>query len=73
MCRMVKLIIRIDIEDALSWLGESHALSTVSMFPPAIFDTGYQELLRLEKELLSKSSKDDNIKPVEIFHPQRVE
>ena len=73
MCRMVKLIIRIDIEDALSWLGESHALSTVSMFPPAIFDTGYQELLRLEKELLSKSSKDDNIKPVEIFHTQRVE
>lgn len=38
-------IIRIDLADALDWLGIGHMLSVHALFPPSFYDVGYKELL----------------------------
>jgi hypothetical protein len=38
-------IIRIDLADALSWLGDGGMLSVHALFPPPHFDFGYRRLL----------------------------
>jgi hypothetical protein len=38
-------IIRIDLEQALTWLGEGTLLATKSLFPPPHYDYGYRRLL----------------------------
>lgn len=37
--------IRVQLSDALSWLGDGHLLTTRALFPPATYDYGYRELL----------------------------
>jgi hypothetical protein len=37
--------IRVRLEAALDWLGDATTLTTHSLFPPAFYDYGYQELL----------------------------
>jgi hypothetical protein len=41
----VRGIIRIDLADALAWLGEAKTLSTHALFPPPYYDHGYKILL----------------------------
>lgn len=38
-------IIRVDLADALEWLGSGDLLSIHSLFPPPPYDFGYQEIL----------------------------
>lgn len=38
-------IIRVDLADALDWLGSAATLTSHSLFPPAFYDYGYRELL----------------------------
>lgn len=45
---LLKGVIRMDLADALDWLGHSIPLSPFGMVPPPMFDSGYGELLKLE-------------------------
>lgn len=45
MTGLVKGIIRIDLEDALHWLGEAESLSVPTLFPGPMFDTGFRDIL----------------------------
>ncbi len=38
-------ILRIELSDALAWLGEGGLLDTHALFPPPIYDFGYMQLL----------------------------
>ena len=38
-------IIRVDLADALEWLGSGDMLSVHALFPPPLYDVGYQEIL----------------------------
>jgi hypothetical protein len=38
-------IIRVDLADALDWLGSGDMLNVHSLFPPPPYDFGYQEIL----------------------------
>lgn len=38
-------VIRVDLADALEWLGSGDLLNVHSLFPPAPYDYGYQEIL----------------------------
>lgn len=38
-------IIRVDLSDALEWLGAGELLNVHSLFPPPPYDVGYQEIL----------------------------
>jgi hypothetical protein len=38
-------VLRVNLEDALSWLGEGEMLSVHTLFPPPHFDFGYRNLL----------------------------
>lgn len=38
-------VIRVDLEDALDWLGSGGLLSVHALFPPPPYDYGYQEIL----------------------------
>lgn len=38
-------ILRINLQDALSWLGDGHMLSVHALFPPPFYDNGYSILL----------------------------
>lgn len=37
--------IRVDLDDALNWMGSASTLTVHSLFPPAFYDYGYRELL----------------------------
>ena len=54
---LLKSIIRIDLQDALEWLGEGRSVTTSSVFPSPAFDTGYDELLRTERNIKDKIEK----------------
>lgn len=45
MSSMIKGAVRIDLEDALSWLGDSPSLSPSVMFPNPSFDSGFKNLI----------------------------
>lgn len=51
MSDLLRSVIRIDLQDALDWLGAGAALSVNNVFPPPAVDTGYDELLRTEKSI----------------------
>lgn len=38
-------VLRVQLHDALEWLGNGSLVSTHSIFPPATYDFGYRELL----------------------------
>jgi hypothetical protein len=38
-------VIRVDLEDALEWLGAGDLLNVHALFPPPPYDCGYQEIL----------------------------
>lgn len=38
-------VIRVELRDALDWIGSATTLSSHSLFPPAFYDYGYRELL----------------------------
>lgn len=42
---LISGIVRIDLDDALDWLGNGYILSAHSLFPPPVYDFGYRELL----------------------------
>ena len=42
--------LRIKLNDALTWLGDSKALTTHSIFPPPYYDNGYSILLSIDNE-----------------------
>ena len=48
---LLKGVIRMDLADALDWLGHSIPLSPFGMVPPPMFDSGYGELLKLEEKM----------------------
>jgi len=50
MSKLVQGVVRIDLEDALEWLGHGMALELQSVFPPAIYDSYYQNLLKGENK-----------------------
>ena len=54
MSRLVKSIIRIDLQDALEWLGNGTGVAVSNIFPSPAFDTGYDELLRTEIKIKEK-------------------
>lgn len=43
----VKGIIRVKVENALSWLGSGHLTNTHHFFPPPVYDFGYGRLLSM--------------------------
>lgn len=43
---MVSGVIRVELRDALSWLGTGDLLTSHSLFPPPAYDFGYQEILK---------------------------
>lgn len=43
--RLLAGIIRVDLEDALEWLGSGDLLNVHALFPPPPYDFGYQEIL----------------------------
>lgn len=45
---LIEGIIRIDLDDALTWLGDSILLSPESLFPSPVKDHGLQQLLKSE-------------------------
>lgn len=59
---LLKGVIRMDLADALDWLGHSIPLSPFGMVPPPMFDSGYGELLRLENEM-----KQNGVMPCPSF------
>lgn len=63
--QMVQVVLRIDLQDALDWLGIGVAVSTEGLFPSPDYDIGYQKLLRLEEVVKQKHPelyKDVNLK-----------
>ena len=38
-------IIRVDLANALEWLGSGDLLNVNALFPPPLYDFGYQEIL----------------------------
>lgn len=48
MSNLVRSVIRIDLKNALDWLGDGGSFKPGSMFPAPAFDTGFDELLRTE-------------------------
>lgn len=44
---LIEGIIRVDLADALRWLGDGRTFDVHSLFPPPSYDTGYQQLLKL--------------------------
>ena len=54
---LVQSIIRIDLENALKWLGEGISVDTQTMFPPPVFDSGYDTLLRAESRIIDRMGK----------------
>lgn len=42
---LVRGIIRMDLDDALRWLGDSESLSVQNLFPGPMFDTGFRDLI----------------------------
>ena len=50
MASLIKGIIRMDLYDALEWLGESRLLTPESMMPPPNTDSGFKQLLASEAE-----------------------
>ena len=55
MASLIKGIIRIDLEDALEWLGEGRILLPESIISPPNYDTGFQWLLENEKTITEPS------------------
>lgn len=53
---LVQAIIRIDLVDALRWLGSGEAVSLGALFPPPVHDAGFQGLLRMEDRTKLKHS-----------------
>jgi hypothetical protein len=58
---MVAGIVRVSLDDALSWLGDGKLLSTHVLFPPPVYDFGYRDLLNFaptppSPHLLGRSS-----------------
>ena len=65
----MKSIIRIDLQDALEWLGDGIGVAVSNVFPSPAFDTGYDELLRTEAKIkeriielsgIAEHSREDN-------------
>ena len=46
---LIEGVIRIHLADALLWLGSGRSFDVHSLFPPPIYDTGYQQLLQLRE------------------------
>ena len=65
MGKIVKGVIRIDLVNALDWLGNGLSISVNSMFPAPVFDTGYDSLLRAEVKLLAH--KDCRVEAKRVF------
>ncbi|WP_217694889.1 hypothetical protein, partial [Deinococcus marmoris] len=48
-------IVRVDLADALDWLGNGNLLDTHSLFPPASYDSGYEILLEIRDSLIKEN------------------
>jgi len=44
----IRGIIRADLREALTWLGDGHLLNTHALMPPPFYDDGYRILLNLD-------------------------
>lgn len=53
MADMVKVVVRMDLTDALTWLGRVDSLATSSLFPAPHFDAGLKMLLEKEGKWLN--------------------
>lgn len=80
---LVQAIVRIDLRNALDWLGKGDAVSVKGLFPSPIYDTGFQTLLciqdrmmlekpELYKGLAISETKDKNEKEYKSVYFQRV-
>ncbi|MFQ3248114.1 MAG: hypothetical protein ACI9SP_004774 [Arenicella sp.] len=49
--KQIRGLIRVSLNDALSWLGEGKIVGTHSLFPPAFYDDGYRILLESEVDI----------------------
>ena len=56
MLKLVQGIIRIDLYDALEWLGEGRILLSESIFPPPNYDSGFKWLLENEMRIMHRSN-----------------
>lgn len=54
MVSLIKGIIRIDLLDALAWLGEGRTLLPESIMPPPNYDSGFRQLLEGESKNTSE-------------------
>ena len=50
---LIQGIIRIDLNDALEWLGEGRILLPESIFPPPNYDSGFSWLLENEWKIMN--------------------
>ncbi len=57
MASLIQGVIRIDLEDALEWLGEGRILLPECIFPPPNYDTGFQWLLENERTITQASEQ----------------
>lgn len=57
---LIRCVIKIPLDIALSWLGDGVSFSVGSIFPTPHFDTGLQLLLNLEYESFAKLKNYDN-------------
>lgn len=57
---MVRSIVKIELADALRWLGDGSSFSVGSLFPPPHFDTGLQKLLMEESSVFAGEKNYDN-------------
>jgi hypothetical protein len=48
--KQIRGTIRVNLSDALAWLGDGKIVGTHSLFPPAFYDHGYRILLESEVE-----------------------
>ncbi len=49
--QQIRGIVRVNLQDALAWLGDGKIVGTHSLFPPPFFDAGYQILLESGAEI----------------------
>ena len=57
MSDLLKSVIRIDLKNALDWIGNGGSFATSSMFPAPAFDTGFDELLRTATNMKSREAE----------------
>jgi len=67
MGNLIRGIIRINLAQALEWLGEGTLLSSQTLFPPPSLDIGFGDLLKAEEKIATACiTKTEDVIPVKL-------